>query len=110
MSSTKTSKEILSDALKLLKTAGWIKGDLGSSYSGYCAVGALRKAAFGNVYTLSSTSLNYNAYRNALFILADNISEGSIPAWNDRLYRTKEDVVNVFRQAIIKASRNVQCV
>lgn len=98
-----TPKEILMRAIALLNTEGWVQGHFHTA-QGYCAIGALRTAAFGGFEPRPSHE-NDAAYMTAIDRVGAVIAEGSryhaleLAAWNDRRGRIKQDVISAFEQA-----------
>lgn len=94
---------LLADALDLLNSGGrhWIKHFYTrrtvENEVGYCAIGALRKAAYGTPNALPIRhSPEYLQARTALAaIVGDRIT-----SWNDDDSRTWDDVRIAFQQAI----------
>lgn len=80
------------------------KGTYGGPHDGgYCALGALRMAAFGDVIgdVLSPSWGAYCVAYDAVSRRLQSLEPGSLgylPVWNDKEERTKADVLALFRQ------------
>lgn len=104
----RTSKEVLTEALELIKN-GWIQGsdaqmDIGVKVSAYdkdatkfCMTGAIRKAA-NPVH--GDGDLALLSLQKALKKYLCLPFEPSIALWNDAFGRTKEEVIKIFELAM----------
>lgn len=81
---------IIKRAVEILNDKGWIQGSYGGDKIGYCLIGALHTAAYG-----MDSDLYYETYSKvARFLTIDNnVTEQSLPRWNDTEGRTKEEVI-----------------
>lgn len=99
---------VLEDALALLGPKGghWMQGLYAihedSKQERYCAVGAIRKVAYGKVWPEYGEKDNeaVNVYHEARHSLASAAGVHSVTAWNDRSQRTFPEVRDAFRKAI----------
>ena len=98
-----TNKAILTKALELIQTYGWIQHSSGSIGIGYCAFGAVYDAVSGLYKSWSSE--RDKAETSTLDLLNKQVKNVSsdhtnIVGYNDELNRTKEEVLAIFRRAI----------
>lgn len=105
---TNTTDSILTAAGRIIDTTGWCQRSLGNWDRGFCAIGAVQTAVggYGGSYAYDP------AYRPALDLLADLIGREHchtmrgqtdafmvVAGWNDAPHRTKDEVLDLFRQA-----------
>lgn len=80
---------------------GWCQGDYGDGHGNYCAIGALAEAThWGN------RDMNRSAYhdgKEALLALVP-LPFGSVALYNDAPDTTKQDILDLYDAAIVKAS------
>ncbi|WIF20579.1 hypothetical protein SEA_JFLIX2_89 [Rhodococcus phage Jflix2] len=97
-------QESLRRAADLIEKHGWIQGDYGDMSQGYCAIGALSRAALATA--------SDGTYDGSLHLLEaaipttfpDNPNTWSgkfsrVVEWNDTPGRTREEVLQLFRKA-----------
>lgn len=117
---------ILKDAYALINEGHWLQGSMTDGHNGYCAVGALRVAAFDDIFTIPYRDGpmwgDYKIARRALAdaidlatdslwksdgtpIAPDDVETYRILRWNDMVVpeRTKAEVLD----ALDKASHNL---
>lgn len=92
----KTTEQILIDAREIVKR-GWTKYDFYDGRGNYCAEGALRMAACGELYPEDDAV--WFEFRRAEEELWDAVQE-KITIWNDSPETTKEVVIAAFDHAI----------
>jgi hypothetical protein len=97
----KSANQILVDSLLLLNTHGWIKNKIHTE-EGYCAVGAIRKAASDDI--ANDFCENFIRAYNALCKVVSTDGQGyprsRIMDWNDLPSTNKEKVFEAFTIAI----------
>jgi hypothetical protein len=109
------AKQVLENAYNLVKK-GWVKGgfhDVKRGHDCYCAVGAIRQAAFGTValYNVPNYTIN-EAYSGAMEAFSKVIHprktifdvQTSIVKFNDKKATKKAAVMKAFRAAIAKVA------
>lgn len=84
-----TTKEILIEAREKVDQ-GWCQASYQSGRS-YCMAGAIKAVGFGRPW---------REIEAALDILSASIMDDSVIAWNDRIGRTKTEVLAAFGKAI----------
>lgn len=114
-----TVSELFDKAYAALDEGTLVKGTYGDGAKlQFCAVGALRYAAFGSAFGSavrfggehSAFDVAAPAYGKAYIRMADRVREmdeasnGYVPNWNDRPERTKADVLALFRQLAAEAA------
>jgi hypothetical protein len=103
--------EILIAGLDLLGPEGqhWTQGAYQSFNSDgicFCSLGAIRQAAFGRTYFISS--IEYQQYRDAKKTLESLTTYGAVADWQDDRSRTFPEVKEVFLIAIKMAQEAEQ--
>ncbi len=89
---------LLLEAADLIEQNGWVQFKA-QSEDGYCAAGAMQEAFCNrHGYPPSYHPDGRDEYRKASDELAGTIVPHSIPAWNDSLGRSKEEVVAKIRE------------
>jgi hypothetical protein len=95
---------ILRRTKRVLKERGWIKGSLQYGYKGpVCLVGAMRIAAYGDVYAEERDSVNLKSYKEARDAIVSCVGD-VIPAFNDYKAKSEKDVQEALNCAIKKLS------
>jgi hypothetical protein len=99
-----TTSEVLTAARNLLKRKGWCKGHLARAANGrivsvdspkavaWCMIGAIRRVTVASVEQYGFADL-----------LLQRVIGMPVPVWNDDPHRTKEEVIEAFDKAIIRA-------
>lgn len=98
----KTADQILGEASVLISEYGWVQGAGFRKNEGFCAIGALRHAAFGAGYwdcIPIETVVNTVSYYAACARLTA-LTDGNIMIWNDKPERAVEDVILAFKKAL----------
>jgi hypothetical protein len=82
-------------------TIGWFQGGFGNLTQGFCALGMCRYQLVGKDVGVTWTCSKdlYDVYWNALDGLGKALNGAAIDDWNDAPERTKEEVVELFKQA-----------
>jgi hypothetical protein len=98
-----TLQKLFEDAYEVLAPdqIALAKREYGSAERGqFCAIGALRQAAFGRTHLvdLDWGTEAENPYWRAYRMLGEHLGVASIPPWNDAPERTKDDVLALFRE------------
>lgn len=106
---TKTPKQVLQDARRLIEEKGWIQG-LYHSERGYCVSGAIYQAGGWRCVVYQTNSAEaYQTNSAEALVAADRAWSAlqkeigfaqSIAGWNDEPGRTKEEVLATFDRAI----------
>jgi hypothetical protein len=109
-------KEILESAYALVKQ-GWTKGSYKSfkrEHDCFCAVGAVRQAAFGTVHPVyrHEATPTFSYYKAAMETLYKSLvprgrsldMESAVVQFNDKKATTKQVVTKAFRAAIAKVA------
>lgn len=93
-----STKQILKKARALIKKHGWVQEEYGNGSDGFCAAGAIM-AAIDSPHGFSTA-----ATEEAYFVLEKAIGRPAkgcgLLVWNDRVRRTKEQVLAAFDKAI----------
>jgi len=85
MTTSKRVAAVLQRALDKIQKYGWIKNSYGSRNRGFCMAGAI-----------SASTSDFG-----LFVVAQKaLGVGYPPYFNDKIARTKREVVSVFKRAI----------
>jgi hypothetical protein len=105
-----TVKEVLVAARWILDNVGWCKGWYAKDAEGvrvwdYCTRSAACYCLMGAVAVVETTPELRNSALDLLAVLVDPVNFASVSIWNDTLDRTKEEVLQIFDQAIKKASQ-----
>lgn len=109
----KTTEVIFQESYDLLKESEWIQGtmhepmvDLNGDRigpDGYCMVGAVRKSIFDKANFLSFVTKRdteeWFLYEQSLAKLERVIGQRSPTGWNDEEGRTKDEVLEVLKEA-----------
>ena len=101
-----TPEYILTKAANLIEINGLAKGDFMDHKGSYCALGAMQESIdslYGDPDNLSGPA--YQAYRDARHQMYLTIGKRPIDKWNDRLWRTKSQVVWHLRKAAKEVSK-----
>lgn len=116
-----TPTELLEDAVDILETDGWVRGQFWQHGKGYCAVGALQEATTrklrqpqvnNHVKHLQVIDTGMAALRHLMSTLLaegksmdhqDRPPRDVIVDWNDLRARDKYEVTDMFRLAAKKA-------
>lgn len=91
--------DVLTHTKETLRQYGWLKNRLGNQRTGFCLIGAVRHAVFGNgPVTRSKVSL----YIECIKVLHRACAQGDLPlqAWNDADDRTLDHVHSLLDQTI----------
>lgn len=100
-----TAKDVLIEAINLLETKGWTQhefardangvdvGSLSKSAACFCTIGAIN-AAQHSLTRKVNPSLREDAKR-----AVRDVIQGGIAMWNDTKGRTKDEVIEVLKQA-----------
>lgn len=96
---TEPWRQILLDAAKLIKEKGWIRGRFQTN-AGFCAVGALRMAAFRDIHPFSHRvpEEECDIFNKAQFQLQRCVG-GGIMYWNDELVSNAAEVIAMMHYA-----------
>jgi len=86
-----TTCELRKKAAEVIETRGWHRGSYIGQNGAVCMLGALHIAAFGNAVGCDLT--NSLEARIAFNEAKESIGLKSIPKWNDRKGRTKNQVI-----------------
>ncbi len=86
-----TTRQIIRKAIKLLTSYGWTKGQYGNKKCGFCALGAIQRAAL--------LDLDGDAYARAIAKIEKLANTENIVTWNDDFYTTEADVLKTLREA-----------
>lgn len=99
--------DVLDSAADLIEKHGWTRGDFGNELVGFCALGAMNRVVnelfrcenfikqSGHWYTLRQAQIALDRH-----LVANGLaSAGSIAAWNDRLAKSAQDVLDTLRAA-----------
>lgn len=78
-------REILLFAADLIETNGWTRREYGSTFVGFCAIGAINKASGLLSYTPACDDEHHNERTKAISKLRDETGESCIEDWNDGL-------------------------
>lgn len=96
------ARRVMQRAIVAIETHGWSRRQYGSERVGFCMVGALNYAAFGDPVGASFGDDS----SEALFVACDVeaalvrvTGAGYVPKWNDAPGRTKEEVLWAMRKA-----------
>jgi hypothetical protein len=90
--------ELLNKAAALIETYGWCQGDYGSKDDGFCALGALGRAAGHRLPALAYHSPNYRGSLLAAHNALDRKLGGNpVFIWNDASNTTKEKVISTLK-------------
>src|SRR4051812_3952565 len=84
--------DLLERAKKALEQYGWTQHRLGSTESGFCASGALLHAD-GRDTRRRFSDPGSKEFSTARIAFTQAIGRHSIPSWNDRVGRKKEEVL-----------------
>ena len=104
----KTSSEILNDAAKLIEKHGWRQKNFGNEVCGFCAFGALAKAAgFDDADVAHSLRYDDGAFADAYLALLQNTANicNGVFRWNDVSGRTKEEVIAKLKQTALQVNK-----
>jgi len=93
---------IIRRAKRILKKNGWTRGTLKNSQGQVRAVGALRLAAYNEIYPTSTSTKQQSYYNVAKEAIISCINQTLIPDWNDLEAQSEEDVQKAFNCAIKK--------
>lgn len=101
----KTVKEIFVRARRMiLVDDGWCQGSFERLDGACCAVGALRRATFGDTAIGNARKQASDLYSRAIHTAHLQMAQmgefGRIVSWNDAQGRTKQQVLGLFRRAI----------
>lgn len=101
-----TTKSVLNEAADLIEKRGHIKGTFFKTGGGFCAMGAIRHAAGmpSSPGWHERVAAARRAAASILFLPTDHLFDYGLSNWNDKPYRTKEEVVAVLRKAAAKES------
>lgn len=98
-------QEILLKAATILEEKGWVQDGLHSP-KGFCALGALQWACYGQVYTSSvfnktdvdgKRERHNDVYIQACHNLGNAVRDWDIYHWNDNPGRTAKEVIDQMR-------------
>lgn len=84
-------KSMICSTKRVIEQYGWIQNSMGNVSVGFCLLGALNQAAIEEGYD----TLTRDHAANILSFAAGAHGLMSIPVWNDRPERTKQDVLNL---------------
>lgn len=96
-------QNILLKAADIIVQYGWIQDKVGNVHMGFCLVGALQQAAYGQTFYSTYTDVPGNVrndYLTACRKLGEHIHSVTLYSWNDRNYRTKDQVVAALKEAV----------
>jgi hypothetical protein len=91
-------------AIALIERDGWVQAQIGNPWTGYCADGAMWWANTDGDSRIGPVGVDgYHAARTvaATYVL-DRYGRALVP-WNDDPARTKEEVLDLFRQLMAVA-------
>ncbi|WIC88932.1 hypothetical protein SEA_SHAGRAT_64 [Rhodococcus phage Shagrat] len=119
------ASEILIRGKQNIVDLGWAQGDYivtdedprnaTAKVCGVCTLGACRLALLGIKEVTPRTDVfldrvieaeEYAAYQDAIDLLEVATGDYDVAGWNDKVHRTRDDVLNVFDAAIAAAKRN----
>ena len=120
------ASEILIQGKQNIVDLGWAQGDYivtdedprneASKVCGVCTLGACRLALLGINKTVTPRTdvyldrvlevEDYAAYQDAVDLLEVATGDYDVAGWNDKVHRTRDDVLAVFDAAIAAAKRN----
>ena len=97
-----TDLEILQRARAALVEHGWRQGTFGTTERGFCALGAVRFAAYDidGTYLLTDETRAFEVRKLLECVMP--VGYG-LPGWNDYAARTIDDVLALFDRAIAEA-------
>lgn len=85
--------EIFKEAAEYLEENDWIQGSYVTMAGPRCAMGAILRAAGGDILLIKAARSYLNIY------LSEHYGYyGQVEAWNDEDERTKEDVILAFKE------------
>jgi hypothetical protein len=84
-------RKILLDAADLIEKEGWVQREYGRIGRGFCIEGAIKHIAY--------PSMQFDAMSEAVWAMEHHVRTANIPTWNDRLGRTKAEVLAALRAA-----------
>lgn len=104
---------VLKRAKQIIEEDGWTQGTYGDNDGPVCALGAIRRAIYGQTYVPGFTEREResNLYRSIGIRIAEIIGDPNYPfdglvQFNDTHGRTKEEVLKVFNDAISLGDSN----
>lgn len=108
---TTTASRVLLRAADLLEEHGWVQRQYGDDAVGFCLVGAIDRVTFycqgdlgPSIWSEGPELITEIESRLCRFVGPEDVEKASsarnaLVLWNDRRERTKDQVVNVLREA-----------
>lgn len=89
---------IVRRAADLIEDRGWVRGQGGNKTMGFCVLGSIRATGVTDT-DQNDVALELENWLRKNGVIGFGTGAGSIPTWNDRVAKDKEEVILWMRKA-----------